>query len=366
MNKFLVKPKAEVYAPDQFDGFLEALNTADQYTVQVPINHPEDLLLDDAGCLVESGFRLSPLAFKQICMFVAKGLWPLIMDIGGVTRGSRSFDGVISPALAARIFNDCVQLRFRVKDGICGRLLIQNHNTKVIDGVVGVRYQYLANHLLLDGASDLLATHSVPMEFWGGTLTGRRMSVTFLAPEALATTPAGQDLYGGCYVTNSEAGECGVRSSLLLQYDDTPLRCISKLHSITHVGKSFMKRLQRMVMKVLHDWDGIVDVVNDIEHLATTLDVLDDTGKIKRTWQRRVATRLSNYVDKGLADAMIRQAIYTDVRDDPLKERMRRVAERTVEDFFVVIMEHADGQYPEVRESLERAAYDVLAKRIPL
>jgi hypothetical protein len=121
-----------------------------------------------------------------------------------------------------------------------------------------------------------------------------------------------------------------------------------------------------MLFNVMQNWDTLVDVVTDVEHLATSLDVLDDTGKIKPAWQRRVVTRLSRYVDKHLAEAAIRRMIHVDTGERSYSQRKAQTASRTVEDIFITLMRMADGQYPEIRENLERAAYDVLAKKLQL
>jgi len=368
MNKeFLANPKLKTYSKQELDEFLSLLEQADAHTVQVPIQMPEDIAIDAKGRLKDNGFALSPLAFQQVCRYVARGLWPLVSDLSGAVLSSRSYDAVVSIPLAIRILNDCVNLRFRVRDGLCGRMMIQNHLTKCVDGVVGPRYKYLANYQLLEGARELLASHEQPLEFYEGALIGRRMTAVFLAEDPLGCTPDGCVLRGGCYFTNSEAGECGVRCAPVLQVDND-FRCLGPLRGIAHAGRSFMKRMGTMLVGVLGEWTKLQKIATDTEHLSQSLRMVKNDRPDKGQ-RRRLVSRLTEYTEKGLATAVVRRALLRGrIEDDtgfllshsPTIEEMKQ---RTINDLFITLMDVANGHYPETREGLERAAFDVLAQK---
>jgi len=366
-KEFLENPKLQTYSKHELEKFRTLLEKADAHTVQVPIQAADDILLTQDGRLQENGFTLSPLAFQQVCRYVARGLWPLVSDLSGTARSHRSYDSVISIPLAIRILNDCAKLRFRVRDGLCGRMMIQNHMTKVVDGVVGLRYKYLANYQLLEGAKDLLDSHEQPMVFHEGRLVGRRMAAVFLAEEPLGCTPDGYVLQGGCYFTNSEAGECGVRCAPVLQVDDD-IRCIGPLRGIAHAGRSFMKRLGTMLVGVLGEWPKLCEIATNTEHLSKSLRLVKN-DRLDRSQRRRLVTRLSDYTEKGLATAVVRRALLRGRLEDDTgflhahSPTVGEMEQRTINDLFIVLMETANGHYPEIREGLERAAFDILAQK---
>ena len=358
----VTQSQTRTFARDEFSEFHELLVRIDEGTVRWPISAPKDLELDDKGHLKENGFALSSLAYSQLCSYVATGLWRLTMDVSGSARRKGAFDEVVSVPLAVSIFNKCVELRFRMPDGVCGRDMVQNHVTRVVDGIVGPRYRYLAHHQLLDAAVDMLASAEAPMRFHSGLLAGRRMSITFLSETPLAVLDTGEALVGGCYFTNSEAGECGVRGALMLQLQGTPFRCLMNMRHLAHAGKSFSKKLGHLLVGVMSRWDGLAAAA------VAANDVLSaPLGLVSKPHKQRIVRRLSDYVDKALAADVVRRVVFTGA-DGTMCSRapLREVATRTVRDVFITLMRVADGQYPEIRENLERAAFDVLSKRVQL
>ncbi len=368
MNKMLATPERHEYNAGQFEQFLELLQDVDQHTVRMTIGAVSDIELDEGGRLKNGGFTLAPLAIQQICKQVSKGLWSLAADIAGVNRSSRAYDSAVSIPMAARIINDCIALRFRAADGICGRDMIQNHTTRVVEGVVGPRYQLLPNHQLLEAVKEMMDSHEVPMKFHAGLLIGRRMAVSFLTEDPLVETDDGP-MFGGAYFSNSEAGECGVRGATTLQIGHT-LRCMNRLRHIAHSGKDFLKRLNTMLGSVLYSWEATVSVAKQsVEVMAKELNVLTpDRRRISSAARARLQSKITDYVDKSLAVDMVRKAIFmgADGTHVPSIVHANEIANRRVRDVVITLMRTAFGQYPEIRERLERAAFDILAKKIHL
>jgi len=368
MNKMLATPERHEFLPHQFDEFLELLRDMDQRTVRMTIGAASDIELDEGGRLKNGGFTLAPLAIQQICKQVSKGLWSLAADIAGVNRSSRAYDSAVSVPMAARIINDCIALRFRAADGICGRDMIQNHTTRVVDGVVGPRYQLLPNHQLLGAVKEIMDSHEVPMKFHAGLLVGRRMAVSFLTEDPLVETDDGP-MFGGAYFSNSEAGECGVRGATILQIGHT-LRCMNRLRHIAHSGKDFLKRLGTMLGSVLNSWEDTVRVAKQTpDVLALELSLLTPGGtQVSRAVRAHMQTRITDYVDKSLAVDVVRKAIFmgADGTYVPATVRADEIATRRVRDVVITLMRTAFGQYPDIRERLERAAFDILAKKVHL
>jgi|GEM_PF-5496303 len=366
----LAIPERHEFLAHEFDAFIELLRDIDQHTTRTLISHVDSVKLDGDSIhfrLLANGAAFSPLAIRQLCSHVSKGLWSLAADIAGVHRSANAYDSATSIHQAIGIINDCLELRFRAPDGLCGRDIIQNHKSGVVDGIVGPRYQLLPNHQLLEAVKEMMDSHEVPMQFYEGLLVGRRMAVTFLTEEPLVELDDGP-LYGGAYFSNSEAGECGVRGATILQIGHT-LRCMNKLRHLAHSGKDFIKRLGSTLAGVLHSWESTALVAKQAaEVMAKPLDLLNADDKLNKAKRTRMQTKLTKYIDKSLAEDVLRKAIFMGVEGTfvPNSVTAADIAKRQVRDVVIMLMRDADGQYPEIREKLERTAFDVLAKRVQL
>jgi len=364
MNKMLAIPERHEFHAGQFDEFIALMRDVDQHTVRMTIGAASDIELDEGGRLKNGGFALAPLAIQQICKQVSKGLWSLVADIAGVNRSSRAYDSVVSIPLATRIINDCVALRFRAADGICGRDMLQDHTTRVVEGVVGPRYQLLPNHQLLEAVRELMDSHEMPMKFHAGLLAGRRMAASFLTEEPLVDIDG--PVFGGAYFSNSEAGECGVRGATILQFGQT-MRCMNRLRHIAHSGRDFLKRLSTMLGSVMGSWEQTVRVASQASSvMERELNLLTSEEQLNRAKRIKMQAKLADYVDKSLAEDVVRKAIFMGASGTHIPRNVppKDIASRRVRDVVIMLMRAADGQYPEIRERLERAAFDILAGKI--
>lgn len=371
MNKMLAYPEEQQFDSKQFDQLMKQLRAADQYTIRKTISSPKDVQLGPGGRLVDGDFRLSPLALRQLCTQIANGLWPLVADIAGIHITERSYDQAVSVPLAARLVNDCLNLRFKAVDGLIGRDMIQDHDARIVDGIVGPRYQFLPNCELLELLEDLLSTHDVPMRFHSAKLVGRRLEVVYLADKVLAKCDDG-DIRGGVYFINSEAGECSVRGATILQIGHT-MRAMNELRRLKHSGKDFIKRLQRMLMDVLLTWDRTVEVAKAMHirmdvpvHLVTK--TVDDGLVIWKAARQKLKGRFAEYVDRPVASDIVRKVIYmgADGTHVPRTTPIEEIAKRRVRDAVIVAMKSAYGQYPKISEGLSRLAFDILSGKVML
>lgn len=367
MNKIqmLATLERKTFRAKQFDELLKLLREQDTHTVRATINDPADLLLDEKGRLQSNGFALSPLAFRQICVSVARGLWSLAADISGVAVNERTYDSTISVPLAARIVNDCIRLRFQALDGLMGRDMVQDHLSKVIDGVVGPRYQLLPNYQLLEAVEDMLSGHDVPMTFHEAELYGRRLSLIYTTDKPLANSSAGP-VYGGAYFSNSEAGECAVSGSTVLQFGKT-LRCTNKMCRLIHAGTDFVGRLRRMMGDVLNTWDVTVRTgVGAEARMQQSLNLVDasqPSHSVDSRKRARLKALFAEHVDKRIANSVVRHIIYAgaDGTDVPRFTPVEEIQRRKIRDVAITAMKIARGNYPEIREGLERIAFEALA-----
>jgi hypothetical protein len=350
---WILKPTREEFLERDQEAFIERLHTLHNNTLAVPLNAPEDILLDTEGRVAETKDRLMFLAAKQLCSEVAAGLWKFVTDTGGIVRRTNVTDEMIAPALAIRTINDAIRLRFNMPKGLLGRQMIRNAADNTVDGIVGPGYKYLAHIQLYEAIIDLTQGMEEIAKFHEALLVSRLLSMVFLFDEPLFEYN-GVPFYPGYYFRNSEAGEGGVRAGFLLQYGDTRFRCIDKLQSLTHAGKRFVHRLGRMLSTTLLSAERV-------EYLRTYTQPILDRGVAlldDEVVQEEEYRRLQRvFVDAGI------EASFAEVVLNQTIERTENVA---VFDIFIETMRVASDLYPENRESLERAAYQILTNRIRL
>lgn len=367
MNKILAGTHRREFTAEQFNEFVELLRDIDMRTVRVPIREAVDVALTEEGKTVKGEFAFSMLAMQQLCGYISKGLWTLVADIAGVYPSTRSFESTLSVPLAAQIINRCAALRFRARDGLMDRDMIQNHQTRTIDGIVGPRYCLLPNHQLLEAVTEMAAGHDTPMQFYSGMLIDRRMIAVFRTAAPLVSIPDG-DVYGGAYFVNSEAGECAVHGATLLHVGPR-LRCLNKIKQLRHFGNDFLKRLHTMLAATMQTWDNTVATAQTAaDTLATPIKLVTPDGKLSKAARVKLKSMFSNYVESPVASEAVRRVIFmgADGTEVPRRTPAAEIAKRRVRDIVITAMKLADGNYPDVRESLERAAFDVLAGKTKL
>lgn len=367
-----VDPEVRYFTPDQEDEFVDHVREVDARTTTVPIEEPADVELDDGGRCRRDGFRLSTLAFSQLCGCVASGLSTLAEDLAGM-RLRRDRGAIASLPTACRIVNTCVDLRFRIEKGPFGRLMIRDTQTNVIDGIVGPGYRYLPHCELYEGVREMLETTDPPAFFAGAQLIGRRLSLCMLGREPLFTTQAGDSFYAGYYFSNSEAGECSVGAASLLGLDGANERCIggfTGMGKLSHSGKSFRKKLATLLAGVLVDPQQAATLATCAGRLMNSpLHVLDSDSRVSRARREQLIERLhARGLARPVAKDVVRWALFAGARGSilPAQVRPHDLAGRTAFDVFVALMRRSAALHPSIRESLEQAAYHLLLGKFKL
>jgi hypothetical protein len=213
----------------------------------------------------------------------------------------------------------------------------------------------------------MLDNHDTPMRFHEAITVGRRLSVVFLTEEPIGETEDGP-IFGGGYFSNSEAGECGVRGTAIVQLDGD-LRGLAKLHHLAHSGRDFLNRLSTMLNKVLMDWELVVGVAGQAQQIfEQPLKLLSSDRTVSKSKRARLRHKVAGYVDKSLAEEVVRKVIFMGADGDyvPAFVNWQEINNRRLRDLTLVLMHEAHGQYPSVREQLETAAFDVLAGKLHL
>lgn len=350
----------QTFDAEQETALVEYLEHIDNCTIKQLISSPKDIELRADGRLLINGYSLTPLAFKQLCRFVAKGLYGLVADVGAVIGNARSLDAYTSPALATEIINKVVRLRFNVPDGISCKALILNTENQTVDGIVGARYRYVPSHQLYTSVKDML-DQGADIELMRASLHGRRFAFTFRNVASIYGLGVFGPMLATLYFSNSEAGEAGIHAGAGLVLEHAHM--LGELKHVAHVNQDFETRLQSLVTWACkeHKW-RIAKFAFYADRLRASLNIVHE-NKISQHRRRELTRRISKRIGTILAEEVMRKALFqgADGTAIPAKISVEEVAMRTHRDLALTLSREGEGRYHTIRELCERAAFDIIS-----
>jgi hypothetical protein len=331
------------------------------------VERPDMVQLNSRGWLAGLGYQFTPLAFRQLCGRMSPGLFTLAADISGYNRRRGRCDSVVSVPVAAELINKCSALRFAANPGLLNSQLVLDAALRVVEGIVGPKYRYLAHSTLYDTISDALRCEDSRLIFAEASLYGRRLSLTYRYPQAAFTLPTGDTFFRGLYFHNSEAGECGVHIADTVTVrlpDGDVFRAIGRLESIAHSGKRFSSRMRRAVHKSVAN-HGTTVRLGDMAAtlLGTPLEALTPQRTVKKDWRASLIRRMAfRRIDKVAATEVVRWALFAGGHGNrvPKTIEVEAIAQRTAYDVFLSLLRIAAQYPPRIREPMERLAYELL------
>jgi hypothetical protein len=374
-NNIFVLPEPRYFGAAAEDDLAKELARLERVTrVKHVGGHPE-LCLDRDGSLPD-GYRYTEAAFKQVCALAAKGLYPLVVDLSGIYRPAATARDDYSFAGAIELFNAVIRRRFRGR--FSGRArVVKNTALRLVDGVLGPKYNYLENRTVYDMAKDAVSSSMSRVLFHEAALAGRRIMIRFAHRRPLFEVPAAgpgvESFYGGYHFSNSEiAGEASVRAAVLLLRRPSDTVALGRFGAgrLAHTGKDFGKKLGKMFQAVLAVPQDGAALRRRVEALRAAglglggteperdaqLDYLSlvlHRQNIPRTLARRIVVSAMNY---GSSDPAGRPRILArDVLD-----------RRTAYDLYTALTREARELPLSVRETAEQAAYGLLTGKIKL
>ena len=361
-TSLVIRQSTHTFTAAQEGEVLNYLRRIDRLTIKQNIVSPRDIELNSRGRLVSNGYLLTPLAFKQLCTFVAKGLYGLVADIGAVIGNARSCDAYSSTALAAEIINKVVSLRFSVPDGISGKAMILNTESKTVDGIVGARYRYLPHYQLYDAVKETL-TAKMNVQHYQTIVTGRRCAFILLDFD---NAYVNVDMQVGAqpliYFTNSEAGEAGIHACAGLLIDE---RCLLyNLNHVPHTNQAFEARLGVLIERTLEQHAHLVPRMGDtMRAYGTPLNIVKENKIWEERRQNLIKIIVAHGVDRLLAKELVRKAIFqgADGTVVPDKISIEEIKYRTYRDLVVTMCRESTEQYHNIREAISRAAFSFIS-----
>jgi hypothetical protein len=371
MPMFLAETQRHRFRSAQYLELLELTEQIDEQTELVPISSVDDVRLQDSGETVHGNYRLTHLAFRQVCQGMANGLTALVADLAGFRRKASADDSAISIPAAVRVYNLCLDLRCFMAGGPGNKQLICNSRAGVIDGLLGVGYRYLPHAALLEAANQSYTDVSdMPTIFSTAQLYGRRLEACWRTETPLFTSPTGESVYGGYQIVNSEAGECGVRASGMLLFGKNDVRCVKPTpmgQSLAHAGKNFRKKLGTLLGQSLAEGAELAEAGQRLTVLSQQpLRLVDQDGKLSIHRQRAcVRILVSTGLPRSVAKEVVRHAIWAGTSDVVNQTASTEaIRKRTVYDLFFQLCRRAPHHHDFLRWQLEGVAYDVLSGKI--
>jgi hypothetical protein len=373
-NTLYIDPETVVYAEGEEAALAARLVATDRVTQTPYVGALAQLQLNHEGQL-PGGYRYTSTAFKQVCGLACPGLHQAVVDLSGIRRTSMQPRCDYSFADAIEIFNRA--LRIRYQERFDGKVrLIKDVNQRLVEGVMGPKYNYLENRTLYDIAKDAMATSPARVRFLEALLEGRRLLLRFVHDRplfAVDTHPGadGERFSGGYHISNSEiGGEASVRVTTLLyrhRAATTSLGPFPGRRPLAHIGKDFAKKLNRVfagAMAVHQDGKLLAQRVRQLMALPLELGH-DEEQREERLDDLSLLLHRQN-IPRGLARRIILATIsYGSDPSGPLPrapERLRRG--RTWFDLYSTLTRESRGLDMTVMEAVEQAAFQILLGRV--
>jgi hypothetical protein len=336
----------------------------DRATKVIPVVGPSDLFLQAEEGRTTSGYGYSDTALLQLCGLVAPGLAQLLGDLSGQWHKAGDDRRFFSGSLAVEILNRCLRLRFDRK--LVGLQLVCNTKTKVIDGIVGAKYRYLANHDFLDRTTTSL--QRMGSKFHGAFLYGRQL-VSRYSQEKTSYTISGETYHAGFHFANSEIGGRSVRAAVLLVRALTGDCALGPFAGkdggrVVHSGRDFEKRLHALLEGMVRKLPLPMELEKGERALERKLGLGTELHAQK---SRQLATTLTrkkltlNFAKRVVSSAAARGRDETDSLVDALPgEGGLVLTERTGYDLFTALIREARRLPIDLREVAEQCAFALL------
>lgn len=349
-------------------------------TAPSQIDKIQDVLLDSQG-LVQGRYRLTDIGLTQLCKVLAPGLSQALQSLAGMklrTQDHPLEEYSIDDAI--HILNRALQTRFSLLKGKFRFILDRKANQ--IEGVVGPRYYFFSNLELYQRVKEFL--RNKPVSFHEAAISGRRLQLRFKIDAHAFALPVTHDkmeqFHGGWHFANSELGDCCIKGSctLIRPTDGTvSLAPYSRESKIVHLqGSKFDLKFRDLLEHV----NGRVARIPNLQphlHMLTGTPLNFPVSKEDRDkrFSSLVAAMKKGGIPPWVArDALSRTLIHggqpMETDDDTLgalaPQMYEEVATRTAFDLYAAMCVLARRFHPEQQETVEQAAYSVLAGLVAL
>lgn len=348
----------------------ELLLENDRSTVVTPVMSPKsDLYISTETGKTVTNYVYSDTAYVHLCGLISPGLAQFTQELSGQWRKPGEDKRRYSSELAIQAFNQAVKLRFDQE--LAGLQLVRNTRTKVIDGIVGTRYRYLANSDFLDKTTESL--YRLDTKFHQAYLYGRQLVLRYVHPVA-AYEIAGEPYDSGFHFANSEIGGKSVRAACIVTQRSSGLCALGPFAGqdggrVVHSGRDFEKRLHALLEAIIKRIPSKTEVERGGALLLSKSLGFGGEGHNRRCRQisgaltrKKVTLTFAKRVVSSAA------AIGSDdsslIADEFSSDQELVLSHRTGYDLFISLIREAKHLPIDQRETVEQVGYALLTGKL--
>lgn len=358
------------FSANQEQDCIDFLARRTNNTELVPISDEEQLTLNVNGVLTETGYRFNFLGFKSVCDVLAGGLLRLFNEVSGEVPSRAFADDACSIPVAINIYNQTLRVKF---EALRERSLLVDHQSRSVDGVLGLNYKMLDNSVFLDLVRSEKEARCPQAIFHRAELVGRELKVYILDPATRRTdvypNPAHVFATGWYFCNREDAGNSMravpcvyTRFGVGLQVEN------KKQNRLVHVGPDITGKATRLigdVFKQVVDTDAIklrVAALTDFK-LGFTDNSIKNSAVVKK-W----TTYLNGLgIPREAGNQIVKNALTvgSDIEPrNPLDIFTKKImVERNCYDLACSILRFAKDQPTYFRERCQSAGLSLLVAR---
>lgn len=350
------------------------LQESEKSTTLVDIGNAGALQLQKDGRTIIGGFRMTQLMFKQCAQRLGQGTSRFLPSLAGMEQPTDPPTACDS-AFAIACWNRLVKLRI---SPLQRYRMIQNQQSRKLEGLVGNKQPYLNNHEILERAlQECENAHGANCEFYGAKMLGRSLTMWFRHTTPMITLTVDgitTAFYGGYYFTVQETSGNAMRGTPAIF--STHGVCLASFQQFgaratrNQFGEQFTVRLAQLFSKVFDAKFERDLLCTGIQSLPETslgyLSAMLSDAREKRT-EYMIKVLRSYGVQKDLATAILEDVLYKG-HDSPDVPNMQQLSilfsRRSLFDLLVCLLRTARLRRAAVRERLELLAYRILVGRV--
>jgi len=335
-------------------------------TELVPISDAAQLTLTADGRLSESGYRFNLLGFNAVCIAIAGGLGRLFGEISGESASKFMDAEECSVPSAVSIYNEALRVRF---ESLRERSLLVDHQSRVIDGFLGLNHKLLDNSEFFEMIRNQMTTNEPDARFYRAELVGRELRVYIIDPSTRRTdiySDAAHTFATGWYFCNREDAGNAVRAlPCLYTRFGLALSDSGRNQRIVHVGTDLVGRTGALISQTFEkriDLDELKTRVRALQQLK--LGFTDDTEEFEGVCKKWSSYLIGYGVQKDMAKLIAKNSamVGADIQPrNPLDVYTRKVLlDRTGYDLICSVLRHARNQPTSFRDKLQTVALELL------
>jgi hypothetical protein len=337
-------------------------------TELVTLSDVDQLTLNAAGMLSDTGYRFNILGFAAVCDAISPGLQRVFNEISGdsTAKLNSADDENYSLPAAVSIYNTALRVRFET---LRERHIIVDHHDRIFDGFLGLNHKLLDNFAFIELVQNAQNAQSTPTKFYRAELVGRELRLYIIDPTTRLTTvhPDPRHVFAaGWYCCNREDAGNSVRA-LPCIYTRFGVALAETKHRarIPHVGTDLVGRTTEMLTRTLQHPVSLEDLKRRIDELTSfKLGFTEKQSELSATIAKWSNYLVSLGLAKPITQHIARNAALSgaDIEPrNPLDIYTGKVLEaRSGYDLVCAMLKYARNQPTHIREKIQVVGFLLL------